>query len=204
MERNFPSKFGTYFEPFLGGGAVMFHMLSKNPNLKCHVSDLNSDLILAYIAIRDKVDELIESLVREDHVEERSHVIQAPQEASDEEVRDEVLETLSTPEPTAAMPVGKTPEAPEDVDQGLIEGLLSPDVEGLPACLPACLRPTTHTHTHTLSLIRPCSVSKPKHAGNSSFLPARAGGQSVGLFDLQLWKSNSEKTHPFIVVVRTY
>ena len=40
----------------------MFHMLSKNPNLKCHVSDLNSDLILAYIAIRDKVDELIESL----------------------------------------------------------------------------------------------------------------------------------------------
>ena len=43
----------------------MFHMLSKNPNLKCHVSDLNSDLILAYIAIRDKVDELIESL--EDH-----------------------------------------------------------------------------------------------------------------------------------------
>jgi len=65
LERNFPSKFGTYFEPFLGGGAVMFHMLSKNPNLKCHVSDLNSDLILAYIAIRDKVDELIESL--EDH-----------------------------------------------------------------------------------------------------------------------------------------
>jgi len=62
LERNIPSKFGTYFEPFLGGGAVMFHMLSKNPNLKCHVSDLNSDLILAYIAIRDKVDELIESL----------------------------------------------------------------------------------------------------------------------------------------------
>jgi DNA adenine methylase len=65
LERNFPNKFGTYFEPFLGGGAVMFHMLSKSPNLKCHVSDLNSDLILAYIAIRDKVDELIESL--EDH-----------------------------------------------------------------------------------------------------------------------------------------
>ena len=62
MEKNFPQKFGTYFEPFLGGGAVMFHMLSKNPNLKCHASDLNSDLILAYIAIRDKVSELIESL----------------------------------------------------------------------------------------------------------------------------------------------
>ena len=40
----------------------MFNLLSKRPNMKCHVSDLNSDLILAYVAIRDKVTELIESL----------------------------------------------------------------------------------------------------------------------------------------------
>ena len=51
---NYPQKFDTYFEPFLGGGAVMFNLLSKHPNLKCHVSDLNSNLILAYVAIRDK------------------------------------------------------------------------------------------------------------------------------------------------------
>jgi DNA adenine methylase len=62
LEKNFPKKFDTYFEPFLGGGAVMFNLLSKRPNMKCHVSDLNSDLILAYVAIRDKVGELIESL----------------------------------------------------------------------------------------------------------------------------------------------
>ena len=62
MENNFPKKFDTYFEPFLGGGAVMFNLLSKHPNMKCHVSDLNSDLILAYVAVRDKVTELIESL----------------------------------------------------------------------------------------------------------------------------------------------
>ena len=30
--------------------------------MKCHVSDVNSDLVLTYIAIRDKVDEVIESL----------------------------------------------------------------------------------------------------------------------------------------------
>jgi len=59
---NYPQKFDTYFEPFLGGGAVMFNLLSKHPNLKCHVSDLNSNLILAYVAIRDKVTELIDSL----------------------------------------------------------------------------------------------------------------------------------------------
>ena len=62
MENNYPEKFGTYFEPFLGGGAVMFNLLSKHPDMKCHVSDLNSDLILAYLAIRDKVTEVIESL----------------------------------------------------------------------------------------------------------------------------------------------
>lgn len=57
-----PYKFGTYHEPFLGGGAMLFHLLSINPNSKCDVSDLNSDLVLAYITIRDKVDDLIESL----------------------------------------------------------------------------------------------------------------------------------------------
>jgi len=64
LERHLPKKFNTYFEPFLGGGALLFHLLSQSPNLKCHVSDLNSDLILAYITIRDKVEQLVESLER--------------------------------------------------------------------------------------------------------------------------------------------
>ena len=62
LEKNFPTKFGTYLEPFLGGGAVMFDLLTKEPNLKCNVSDLNSDLVLAYITIRDRLEKLIESL----------------------------------------------------------------------------------------------------------------------------------------------
>ena len=40
----------------------MFNLLGRHPAMKCHVSDLNSDLILAYLAIRDKVTEVIESL----------------------------------------------------------------------------------------------------------------------------------------------
>ena len=59
---NFPTKFGTYLEPFLGGGAVMFDLLTKERNLKCNVSDLNSDLVLAYVTIRDRLEKLIESL----------------------------------------------------------------------------------------------------------------------------------------------
>ncbi len=62
LNKEFPQKFGTYFEPFLGGGAVLFHLLSQNPNQKCSVSDLNSDLVLTYITIRDRVEELISSL----------------------------------------------------------------------------------------------------------------------------------------------
>ena len=62
LENNFPKQFGTYHEPFLGGGAVMFNLLSKEPKLSCNVSDFNSDLILAYVTIRDKLGKLIESL----------------------------------------------------------------------------------------------------------------------------------------------
>ena len=62
LEKNFPDRFGTYVEPFLGGGAVMFDLLTKNRSLKCNVSDLNSDLVLAYVTIRDKLSKLIESL----------------------------------------------------------------------------------------------------------------------------------------------
>jgi len=62
LEKSFPKQFGTYFEPFLGGGALLFDLLAKKPNLKCSVSDLNSDLVLAYVTIRDKLGRLIESL----------------------------------------------------------------------------------------------------------------------------------------------
>jgi DNA adenine methylase len=62
LNQHIPKNFGSYFEPFLGGGAMLFHMVSKNPDQNCTVSDLNSDLVLSYITIRDKVDELISSL----------------------------------------------------------------------------------------------------------------------------------------------
>ena len=57
-----PKKFDYYFEPFLGGGAVMFYLIAQTPKLECFTSDLNSDLILSYITIRDRVDELISAL----------------------------------------------------------------------------------------------------------------------------------------------
>ncbi len=62
LSENLPQTMGTYFEPFLGGGALLFHILSERTGQKCGISDLNSDLVLTYITIRDKPDELINSL----------------------------------------------------------------------------------------------------------------------------------------------
>ena len=58
--RLMPSKFARYFEPFLGGGAVFFHIASYKKN--AFLSDINMDLINAYKVIRNHVEELITAL----------------------------------------------------------------------------------------------------------------------------------------------
>jgi len=62
LNQNLPESFGTYYEPFLGGGALLFHILADKNGQKCSISDLNSDLVLAYTTIRDRIDSLIASL----------------------------------------------------------------------------------------------------------------------------------------------
>jgi len=62
LNENLPKTMGTYFEPFLGGGALLFHILKERGGQKCGISDLNSDLVLAYTTIRDKTEMLIDSL----------------------------------------------------------------------------------------------------------------------------------------------
>lgn len=63
-----PSDFGswndvTYIEPFVGGGAMLFHMLQKYPNIQhAIINDINSDLTTCYKTVRDNPKELIESM----------------------------------------------------------------------------------------------------------------------------------------------
>lgn len=53
----------TYIEPFVGGGAMLFHMLGAHPNIKCAViNDINGSLTTCYRIVRDKPHELIASL----------------------------------------------------------------------------------------------------------------------------------------------
>ena len=72
---------------------------------------------------------LIDSLVREQEESKRSHDVADQASAQDEQVRDEVLKKLSEPEsePETTIAAGPIPEAPDDVDRGLIEGLMSPE-----------------------------------------------------------------------------
>ena len=62
LECYFPKSFNRYFEPFLGGGSVFFHLAYLKPSLKATVSDLNADLINAYEVIRDDLGNLIGQL----------------------------------------------------------------------------------------------------------------------------------------------
>lgn len=53
----------TYIEPFVGGGAMLFHMLQHFPCItKAVINDINPDLITCYRTVRDNPQRLIESL----------------------------------------------------------------------------------------------------------------------------------------------
>lgn len=53
----------TYIEPFVGGGAMLFHMLQNYPNIKrAVINDVNPDLVNCYRVIKDNPEELIGSL----------------------------------------------------------------------------------------------------------------------------------------------
>jgi DNA adenine methylase len=58
IEPLMPSKISTYYEPFIGGGAVF---LAQQPK-KAVINDYNAELINVYKVVRDNVEELIEDL----------------------------------------------------------------------------------------------------------------------------------------------
>ena len=58
----------TYIEPFVGGGAMLFHMLRKFPNIThAVINDINSHLVTAYRVIKEQPDELIRRLSGLEH-----------------------------------------------------------------------------------------------------------------------------------------
>lgn len=66
----FPSSFGTYFEPFIGAGALFFSLPSATPKVG---NDFNGELINAYEAIRDDVEAVLRELRKQ--VNSREHYL---------------------------------------------------------------------------------------------------------------------------------
>lgn len=65
IEQYYPFKkegITKYAEPFVGGGAVLFDILSKYDLSEIYISDINAELMNSYHIIRDNIDTLIEKL----------------------------------------------------------------------------------------------------------------------------------------------
>ena len=52
----------TYVEPFLGGGAMFFYLISKYSIKKAYLNDINDKLIDTYVNVRDNSDKIIKAL----------------------------------------------------------------------------------------------------------------------------------------------
>lgn len=66
IKENFPTGLGStitkYAEPFVGGGAILFEILSNYSLKEIYISDINRELINTYLIIRDSSTALIEQL----------------------------------------------------------------------------------------------------------------------------------------------
>ncbi|MEY2466920.1 MAG: adenine methylase, partial [Verrucomicrobiota bacterium] len=58
----FPTEVARYFEPFIGGGAVFFHLKHLFPRMRAFLRDINPELINTYLAVRDFPHELMRRL----------------------------------------------------------------------------------------------------------------------------------------------
>lgn len=66
IEKHYPfedGKITKYAEPFVGGGAVLFDILSKYDLKEVYISDINDELINTYRIIRADIDELVAMLM---------------------------------------------------------------------------------------------------------------------------------------------
>jgi DNA adenine methylase len=70
LEAHFPEalrdgSIRAYAEPFLGGGAMFFHVMRRFPSLEtAYLADANEELVLAYTAVQRDVEALIAGLER--------------------------------------------------------------------------------------------------------------------------------------------
>ncbi len=67
LKANLPEKFNSYFEPFIGGGALLFDLAPKNAT----INDVNQELLAIYTCLKD--DELYRLMLEELDKHEKYH-----------------------------------------------------------------------------------------------------------------------------------
>lgn len=67
LKANLPEKFNNYFEPFIGGGALLFDLAPKNAT----INDVNQELLAIYTCLKD--DELYILMLEELDKHEKNH-----------------------------------------------------------------------------------------------------------------------------------
>ena len=65
IAKHFPDEIGTYWEPFVGGGAVFFAMVNRIN--RAILSDANEELVIAYKMVKSKVNVLIDELKKHEY-----------------------------------------------------------------------------------------------------------------------------------------
>lgn len=68
FEPFFPTGIRSYCEPFVGGGAVFFHLKARFPRMRAALHDNNPELVNCYEVVRDQVDALMTRL--DEHLKE--------------------------------------------------------------------------------------------------------------------------------------
>lgn len=79
IRKRIPSNYSKYYEPFVGGGAVLFDLQPK----KATINDVNEELINLYNVVKNNVEELIEDLAKHENTEEYFYDIRALDRDSD-------------------------------------------------------------------------------------------------------------------------
>lgn len=70
IKENLPEVIDNYYEPFVGGGAVLFNILKHKNVQYSYINDLNSELINLYTVVQSNVEDLIEDLKEHENSKE--------------------------------------------------------------------------------------------------------------------------------------
>lgn len=68
----FPTEYSSYYEPFVGAGALFFNNYIPNPNFSYNINDLNPNVVNFYNSVREDFEYLIQLLTEYEQLYNKS------------------------------------------------------------------------------------------------------------------------------------